>query len=80
METQSFTMNIDVQTYQNLKLLAGISALTESELAAEAVRIFIEDQSWQIEAIKQGIRQADEGKFASEQRIKDVFSKWGIDA
>ncbi|MDM8535742.1 hypothetical protein QUF70_03220 [Desulfobacterales bacterium HSG17] len=78
METQTLTMNIDIQTYQNLKTLAANSASSESELAAEAVRIFIEDQSWQIEAIKEGIRQADEGKFASDQRVKSTFSKWGV--
>ncbi len=79
MDSQTITTTIDAETYQYLKMLADNSASTESELVSEAVRVFIEDQSWQVEAIKEGIRQADEGKFASVDRVKTVFSKWGVD-
>lgn len=80
MAGQTITTTLDTDTYRYLKMLADNSASSEAELVAEAVRIFIEDQSWQIEAIKEGIRQADDGKFASEERVKATFSKWGVDA
>jgi predicted transcriptional regulator len=76
---QTVTTAIDADTYRYLKMLADQSGSTESELAAEAIRVFIEDQSWQIEAIKEGIQQADSGKFATEERVNSVFSKWGVD-
>ncbi len=79
MESQTVTTTIDNETYQCLKMLAYNSTSTESELAAEAIRIFIEDQSWRVEAVKEGIRQADEGKFASAERVKSTFAKWGVD-
>ncbi len=79
MESQLVTTTIDSETYKNLRMLAANSASTESELAAEAIRVYIEDQSWQVEAIKEGIRQADAGKFASEDRVKSIFVKWGVD-
>lgn len=79
MPDQTITTTIDDETYRYLKKLADSSASSESELVAEAVRIFIEDQFWQIEAIEEGIRQADNGKFASEERVKSTFSKWGVD-
>jgi len=48
-------------------------------MAAEAIRVYIEDQTWQIEAIKQGLIQADANAFASEQNVKSAFLKWGVD-
>lgn len=78
-ESQTVTTAIDADTYRYLKMLADQSGSTESELAAEAIRIFIEDQTRQIEAIKEGIRQADSGNFATEERVKSIFSKWGVD-
>ncbi len=78
METETVTTTIDSNTYRWLKMPADPSGSTESEPAAEAIRIFIEDQSRRMEAIQEGIRQADQGKFASEEQVKSVFSKWGL--
>ena len=41
---------------------------------------YIDDQAWQIESINNAIKQADQGLFASEKEVKDVFSKWGVNA
>lgn len=48
----------------------------KDKVIAEAIQIYIEDQTWQAEAIKEGIRQADAGNFASEDKVKSVFSRW----
>ncbi len=77
METETVTTTIDSNTYRWLKMPADPSGSTESKPAAEAIRIFIEDQSRRM-AIQEGIRQADQGKFASEEQVKSVFSKWGL--
>ena len=78
MQKFTITTMIDLETYKNLKLLANNVSCSESELAEEAIRVYIEDQSWQIEAIKEGVRQADEGNFATEDNVKTTFSKWGV--
>ena len=38
------------------------------------------EQSWQIEAIQEGVRQADEGKFASDHQVTEAFAHWGVHA
>ncbi|MDM8551964.1 hypothetical protein QUF72_17905 [Desulfobacterales bacterium HSG2] len=78
MESFTMTTTIDAETFSNLEFLAGNTSCSASELAAEAIRIYIEDQSWQTEAIKEGIRQADAGNFASADKVKSMFSKWGV--
>ena len=45
---------------------------------AEAVRQYVAEQSWQVEAIQEGIRQADEGKFASDHQVTEAFAHWGV--
>jgi predicted transcriptional regulator len=77
-ENFSITTNIDAETYHNFEMLVKSSSCSVSELTAEAIRIYVEDQSWQIDAIKEGIRQAEAGNFAPENAVKSVFSKWGV--
>jgi predicted transcriptional regulator len=75
MDNFSITTMLDAETYQNLQILVRSTTCSASELAAEAIRVYIEDQSWQIEAIKEGIKQAEAGNFASDQTVESVFSK-----
>ena len=42
----------------------------------EAVSAYIETHRWQIEHIKEGLRQADAGEFASDEEVAAAFSKW----
>jgi RHH-type rel operon transcriptional repressor/antitoxin RelB len=51
---------------------------SKSYLVAEAIANYVEDQAWQIEAIKEGIKEADKGKFATEKQVKKTFKKWGV--
>ena len=64
------TATIDRATYSRLKTMVGQGASTESELVAEAIRRYVEDYLRQTEAIREGISQADEGKFASDERVE----------
>ncbi len=78
MENLPISTMIDAETYHNFEALVKNTSCTVSELAAEAIRIYVEDQSWQIKAIKEGVKQADAGKFASKENVKSAFSKWGV--
>ncbi len=42
----------------------------------EAVSAYIETHRWQIEHIKEGLRQADAGEFASDEEVAAAFAKW----
>ena len=76
--TIPITARIDEDTQQKLDQLAEATQRSRSWLIAEAVKKYVDDESWQIAAIEEGVRQADEGKFASDEKVKAFFSKWGV--
>jgi len=78
METVPVTGRIDKAISKRLDALAKATARSRSFLIAEAVKAYVKDQTWQIAAIKEGIREADQGKFASDQKTADTFAKYGV--
>ena len=78
METVPVTGRIDKAISERLDALAKSTARSRSFLIAEAVKAYVKDQAWQIEAIKEGIEDADQGKFASDEKIVKTFAKYGV--
>ena len=76
----SISARVDEQTAKKLAMLAEATSRSKSFLVSEAVQAYVENQVWQIEAIKEGIAQADKGNFASDDEVKQTFAKWGIHA
>ncbi len=79
MENTNVTARLDLETKEKLDLLAKSTARSKSFLIAEAVRAYLKEQTWQIDAIKEGMEQADAGNFASNDEIRSTLGKWGID-
>ena len=77
---QSFTIStrIDKSTLNKLEKLALATKRSKSYLTAEAIQQSVEQQSWQIDAIKAGIREADRGNFASDSEVQKALKKWGV--
>lgn len=69
------TIRVDRKTKARLEKLAKETRRTASRLAAEAIRSYVDVNEWQIAAIKQGIKEADEGKFATERQVEATFRK-----
>ncbi len=79
MGNANVTARLDPETKEKLDLLAKSTARSKSFLISEAVRAYVKEQAWQIEAIKEGVEQADAGNFASNDEIRSTFRKWGVD-
>jgi len=77
MSGSTVTTRLDPETNAKLEQLAKATVRSKSFLVAEAVRSYLEEQNWQIQAIEKGIREADAGNFASDEEVRSVFSKWG---
>jgi predicted transcriptional regulator len=77
MSANTVTARLDPETNAKLEKLAKATIRSKSFLVAEAVRTYLQEQSWQIEAIEQGIQEADAGSFASDEDVQSVFSRWG---
>ena len=78
MKTATVSTKLDPQIATKLDLLAKATARSKSYLVAEAVEAYVEEQAWQIEAIREGIKEADKGNFATDEEVKKTFNKWGV--
>ena len=79
MGNANVTARLDPETKEKLDLLAKSTARSKSFLISEAVRAYVKEQAWQIQAIKEGVKQANAGDFASNEEIRSTFRKWGVD-
>lgn len=67
------TLRLEPDLRARLDRLAKATDRSRAALAAEAVRQFVELNEWQIAAIQEGLRDADDGRFIDHARLK---SKW----
>lgn len=74
------TATLDDDSMERLSKLAETTRRSMSWLVAEAIRNYLRDDEAQIAAIKEGIKAADNGQFASPREIKEAFARWGVDA
>ncbi len=74
------TARIDEETQTRLEKLAKATDRSRSWLVADAVRRYVDEESWQVAAIEEGVRQADAGNFATADEVKTAFAAWGVDA
>ena len=79
MGNANVTARLDPETKEKLDLLAKSTARSKSFLISEALRAYVKEQAWQIQAIKEGVKQANAGDFASNEEIRSTFRKWGVD-
>lgn len=73
------TARLDDDSMQRLAKMAETTRHSRSWLVAEAVRNYLREEEWQIAAIDEGVKAADEGQFASRDEVKDAFARWGVD-
>jgi predicted transcriptional regulator len=71
---------IDQEISSKLDMLAKTTDRSRSWLLADALRRYIDEESWQISAIEEGVREANAGNFASQSEVKGTFARWGVDA
>ena len=78
MKAQTVSARLNPDTAKKLELLVKATDRSKSYLVAEAIEIYVEEQTWQIGAIKEGIEEADKGKFATDKEVKKAFKRWGL--
>jgi len=74
----SMSMRLPEDLALRLGELSKATGRTKSFLALRALRDFVERETWQVAEIQQGIEEADQGLFASEEEVQAVYDKWGI--
>lgn len=71
-----FTVRLDPETLKALDDLADRTERSRSWLVAKAVQDYVELNAWQLERIEAGIRAADDGDFASEEDVAQVWARF----
>ncbi|WP_254013555.1 CopG family ribbon-helix-helix protein [Limnofasciculus baicalensis] len=75
MSKENITFRLETEKRAALDAIATVMDRDRSYLINEAIGIYLEMYQWLIEEIKQGIAEAEEGDFASEEEVQSVFAK-----
>jgi len=74
--TEQFSIRLPNGTKERLQALADALGRTKSFLVQDAVKKYLETETWQIMAIQEGIKAADDGKVIP---YRDIKLQWGIE-
>lgn len=75
MASEQLSLRISSETKKRLEELAEVTGRNKTYLAIDAIEKYLDIESWQISAIKQGIKDVDNGEFSS---IEDVKKDWNL--
>ena len=76
MTTEAFSVRTDPRKVRKLDKLAEQQDRSRNYLVNQAIDQYLELLAWQDERIKEGIRAADAGRFASDAEIDAIFNKY----
>ena len=76
----TMTIRLEPDLKQRLDHLVEATQRSKSFLAAQAIRDFVDSNEWQIQEIRDAIAEADREDFASDDLVRKVLGKWGVDA
>ena len=76
MGTEAFTVRSDSNKVKQLDKLAGQMDRSRNYLVNQAIDQLLEIHAWQIKRTKEGIKAADEGRFAGDAEMERIFNKY----
>ncbi len=80
--TTTMTLRLDDETNDRLTNLAGATDRTKSYLAMQALKLFLENNEWQVQEIKQAVTEADSAgpdQFVDNDTVMAWMETWGSD-
>ncbi|MFH0802208.1 MAG: ribbon-helix-helix protein, CopG family [bacterium] len=69
----SLSIRLEPEIKMRLDRIARATARTRSYLVADAIQEYLRVNEWQVEAVQEGIRQAESGHLISHEEIR---KKW----
>jgi predicted transcriptional regulator len=74
------TLNVEDETLARLEALARETGRSSEQLAGEALKQYVEYESWKAHKIRDAVRRADAGDFATDEEMQAVFDRHRPDA
>ena len=75
----TMTIQLDADLKQRLDQLAAASHQSSGTLVSDVLKDFVELHEWQMQELKDAIKEADRGEFATATQVKETLGKWGVD-
>jgi RHH-type transcriptional regulator, rel operon repressor / antitoxin RelB len=76
-KSTTMTLRLSTRTKRRLERLADSTDRTPSYLAVDALESYLDLQDWQVEAIRAGVKEADEGRLIRHSDIASWVRGWG---
>lgn len=76
MSKETITFRLDSSKRKALDEIASLLDRDRSYILNEAIESYLEVYSWQVEHIQEGLRQAENGEFATKEQVATAFAKW----
>ena len=76
MNTEAFSVRTDSKKVKQLDKLAKQMDRSRNYLVNKAIDQLLELHIWQDDQVKEGIKAADKGQFASDAEVRRIFEKY----
>jgi RHH-type transcriptional regulator, rel operon repressor / antitoxin RelB len=77
--TTTMTIRIPQEMKEQIEALAHATGRNKSFLAQQALRQYLDLESWQIASIQRGMKAADAGDFATDEEMREVWAEFGLE-
>jgi len=75
--TTTLSVRLDAKVKKQLEALAGRARRSKSFLAAEAIAVFVDAESWQLDEMQAGLEELDEGRGVAHKDVSAWLRSWG---
>jgi RHH-type rel operon transcriptional repressor/antitoxin RelB len=76
MDRETISFRLPQEKKEALDKIANALDRDRSYVLNEAIDAYLDVQSWQLDQIREGLRQADAGEFASDTEVAAAFARW----
>lgn len=76
----SMSVPLEQSLSNRLDRLARVTHGKPAEMAADAIKAYVELNEWQIRETESALAEADAGEFASDEESRVFRAKWGLSA
>ena len=78
----TMTLRLDDETSKRLTKLAGATDRSKAYLATQALKLFLENNEWQVQQIKRAVTEANDAgpdQFVDNDSVMAWMETWGTD-
>ncbi len=79
MVSKATSVRLDPATLDRLDVIARATDRSRAWLMAQAIQRYVEEELWIVEAVQEGIKDADEGRTVSDEKVREWIESLDTD-